>query len=298
MLAHREDLELFRRQKQAMLASSLPTRFILGKVVEDVIHDDVVDEADDVIITRALDKQQEVWNLIMLTDTLMLGITYGQTTESPEPHATFSEAAAGTLSAAYTLLMTCSCVGFLLGTALTGLIYAYSKVLYQPDDIIWFFVSIQHEVPIVLMIASLVLFFLGGLLGSALTHGPTLGLLLAAVWLAALVFLAVAWNTMRNGLMSRFTQEHRLKRTLEGQRTDPRPAPGRGANAGGGARHDDLEHEMSSRDGGASDAHRQCHSCAMTMGSRYLQDEPTHGDTPCPVAPPQQLEPHSEKVLL
>ena len=219
VIARKDDLELFRRSMEAMLQSNLPTQFILGKVVEDVIHDGVVNDRDDAIISRALEKQQEVWNLIMLTDTLLLGITFGQTMVHPEAHDDFDEATAATISACYSLLMTLSCVGFLLGAALTGLVYAYTKVLYQPDDIIWFLVSVQHQAPIVLMISSLVVFFIGGLVGSYITHGPVLGLVSASIWLVALVCLAFVWNTMRRSLMTRFTQEHKLRRTLHGHRT-------------------------------------------------------------------------------
>ena len=223
VIARREDLELFRQQKEHMLKSHLPTRFILGKVVEDVIHDDTVDEEDDLIITRALDKQQEVWNLIMLTNTLILGFTFPQTTEQPEVHADFEAAFAAKVSAVYTLLMTMACVGFMLGICTTGLIYAYSKVLYLPADVIWFFVSVQHQGPIVLMIASLVLFFLGGVVGSYLAHGPMLGAAMASVWLVALLFLAWAWNHLRHTLMGRFTTQHKLQRTLlHGERTERR----------------------------------------------------------------------------
>lgn len=206
-----DELERF---KVAQLKARLPTMFVIGKLMQDVLADGSVNENDSELLNDFLSRQQEVWNQIMVVSTLMVSFTFGETHSDLATDPENDERTGGMLTTAYACVITMSHVMFVATTMLCALLYAYSKVIFDLRDIVWFFSTAPHQLPIIMMLGALGLYFVSGVISALLTHAHILGSALALMWSVTIVWMAWMWWSLKSSMMRRWTNARRLKRKL------------------------------------------------------------------------------------
>ena len=213
-VAQAADIAGFQQSRDAMLRSRIPTRFVIGKLLEEVMNDGKLDEKDLEFVQDFLTRQQEVWNQIMVVSVLMVSFTFGETHTPLSAQPGTDERFGDELGTAYVVAISAAHVMFVASVLICGLLYAYSKLIYDLHDIVWFFTTAPHQLPIVTMMSGLALYFVSGTIAAPLVHGPVLGGMLAAMWVSAIIALCAMYLALKSRMMARWTGAGRLEKTI------------------------------------------------------------------------------------
>lgn len=116
---------------------ALHMRSVIGKLVEEVVGDGKIDEKDLQLVTDFLSRQQEVWNQIMVVSTLMVSFTFGETHTPLSAQPGTDEKFGEELGTAYIVAISLAHLCFVATIMICGLLYAYSKLIYDLHDIVW-----------------------------------------------------------------------------------------------------------------------------------------------------------------
>jgi hypothetical protein len=138
-----DDVALARRRASEMMQSDLVTVFSLGKQVKAIVADGAINEEDERAIESLVKRQQAVWNIILLMTTLMVGRLYGSLSSvnaltDARSSALGDTAQSRVLVVAYVLILSLSAV--IMSTCMCGtvILYVYSHLLIDFDDVVWF----------------------------------------------------------------------------------------------------------------------------------------------------------------
>lgn len=212
-----DDVALARRRASEMMQSDLVTVFSLGKQVKAIVADGAINEEDERAIESLVKRQQAVWNIILLMTTLMVGRLYGSLSSvnaltDARSSALGDTAQSRVLVVAYVLILSLSAV--IMSTCMCGtvILYVYSHLLIDFDDVVWFVCEFPHHLPPVLCVLGVALFMLACAVGAPLVHGAMVGCIVAALWLLGLVGSLVAYNNLRTRFMRRWKDPERVRR--------------------------------------------------------------------------------------
>jgi len=128
-----------------MANSTSFTTVALARMLHKIARDGRIDDSDEKTVKDLLGKQQQVWNVLLIILTLVLGALLPMLVEVPERSALDVDEAsldAGTyavLLQAYALSLTLAFAVAFFQLFLTAMFYVFTTYLDETRDIVWFF---------------------------------------------------------------------------------------------------------------------------------------------------------------
>lgn len=191
------------------------TTVALARLLHAIARDGRLDEKDEQAVQELLAKQQQVWNIMLVILTLLIGILAPMTADIPESFMPESnpfldppldETVAKTVLQAYAACLALAFNVAFFQLFLTAMFYVLTTYLDDTRDIVWFFFTFRRWVVFInFAIIPLAPLLMGAVCcGITLLHGVISGCIAAGLGLFSIIVLLYSFLNTQGRLLKRF----------------------------------------------------------------------------------------------